>query len=225
MTIGTAIIRLENFSALEAIAPNHSFIAEDSAQPGRYQIDLNQIAKTSVAFRYKLHNDSTVLAKCLPIFVKPAWKPQGDKLGLVVEYGLSSGFSSESIKLSNLMLLVSYQGEQAQSCQTKPAGTHIKDKRLIYWRIGDITLAPNVLYRVIARLSGGEELQPQAGVVEARWELTEASERNTALSISTLEADKVGETDPFADSGSASGENWSPMQGFRRMVSGRYEAH
>ena len=164
-----------------------------------------------------------------PIILKPAWRPQGDKLGVVIEYHMNPAFQIPSITLNNLILIATYQNARAAGCQTKPTGTHLKEKSLIYWRLGDITLDATA-QRVIARLVGAEGAEPQAGIIEARWEYQGTSMGST-LGISRLEAAGKGkekeEVNPFADQSLAAttpGGDWVEIESVRKVVSGKYDA-
>lgn len=224
---GTTTIRLDNFATLEAIAPNHAFVTPNTVQSGYYTVDVSQIAKTNVAFRYKVHLDPMNFSGHTPVVIKPAWRPQDNKLGVVLEYGLNPEFTDSSIRISNLVLLASYAGGPAQACQTKPTGTHVKDKSLIYWRIGDMILEPGVLHKVIARLTGMQGSQLQEGIVEARWELSELQGGEPRINISVLETNRRNEADPFADETALrqdDSEQWNSLRGFRKIISGKYEA-
>lgn len=199
-------------------------------KPGEYNIDLSQLAKTSVAFHYKLHVDQSNLAEHVPVLLKPAWRPQEDKLGVVVEYGLNPAYSSIPITLHNFVLLATYEGGRAAGCQTKPTGTHLKDKSLIYWRIGDVTLDAS-MQKVIARLTGAEGANLAAGSIEARWEYqsTTKPKLGSGLGVSRLDASKKEEVNPFADdsitsSSNATAGSWIEVPGVRKVVSGKYEA-
>jgi len=229
---GTETVRLNNFPALEAIAPNHAFVDEFSSdRPGEYKINLSVLAKTNVAFRYKVHMDPANLTSHLPLILKPAWKPQGDKLGLVIEYMLNPAFSSESITLNNLILIATYEGARAAGCQTKPTGTHLKEKSIIYWRLGDVTVA-EMAQKVIARLIGAEGAEPKPGLIEARWEYHGPAGKpiGSGLGISKLDSGKSKEesVDPFADDSLAAAPSptsqWVEVETVRKLVSGKYDA-
>lgn len=185
-----------------------------------------------MAFKYKVHIDETNLTSHTPILLKTAWKPQGDKLGLVIEYSLNPAFVSHgSLSVHNLVLLAHYEGGRASSCQTKPSGTHVKEKALVYWRVGDVTLDGS-WQRIIARLIGsdGQELKP--GHIEAKWEVPAAvgSPIGSGLGISRQEVNKgkEKEEDPFADNDAGSslddGNKWVEVNTVRRLVSGKFEA-
>ncbi|MDT9151196.1 hypothetical protein RSW37_26035, partial [Escherichia coli] len=56
------------------------------------------------------------------------------------------------VTLSNLSFVATYEGARASGVQTKPSGTHLKDKHLVYWRLGDVTLTEDwgkIICRVI----------------------------------------------------------------------------
>lgn len=149
--------------------------------------------------------------------------------------------------------MATYEGAKAAGCQTKPAGTLLKEKNLIYWRVGDVTLdASETVHKVIGRLIGAESGEPKPGIVEARWEVASSDANNTALGrvlgsglgISRLDAGKEKEkdpSDPFADdstSAGGAGANplgssselgggdgvWVEVESVRRVVSGKYDA-
>lgn len=147
--------------------------------------------------------------------------------------------------------MATYEGAKAAGCQTKPTGTLLKEKNLIYWRVGDVTLdASRTAHKVIGRLIGAEGGEPKPGIVEARWEVTSSDANNAALGrvlgsglgISRLDAGKEKDaSDPFADDstsgggaaanppGSSSGPGeedgvWVEVESVRRVVSGRYDA-
>lgn len=227
--VGTETIRLENFLALEAIAPNHTFIEEVSKEkPGEYTVHVSHLAKTQVAFRYKVHVDPATAALHAPIIIKPAWRPQGDRLGVVIEYGLNPAFAAGPITLHNFVLIVAYENGKAAGCQTKPTGTHLKDKSLIYWRIGDVTLDSS-LQKVIGRLIGTEGAELKPGLVEARWEYHGPS-YGSGLTVLRLDHSKgkVKEEDPFADETASTptltDSQWLEIDGSRKIVSGKYDA-
>ena len=123
---------------MEAIGPNRTFIHPVSEQkPDEFTIDLSSLSsKASVGFTYRVHVDEATMATQGPLLLKQTWKQQGDKLGLVIEYCLNPAFSSEPVAFNNLVLVGIYQGARATACQTKPTGTHLKEKSLVYWRLG-----------------------------------------------------------------------------------------
>ena len=59
---GTENIRLDNFSVLEKVAPNPSFIEQVPEKPGYYSVNLSNITKTTVAFKYQVHHESPAAA-------------------------------------------------------------------------------------------------------------------------------------------------------------------
>lgn len=204
-------------------------------KPGEYTIDLSHLSKTTVAFRYKVHIDETNLTAHVPMIIKPAWRPQGDKLGVVVEYCLNLAFSPFPITLHNFVLIVSYEGGKAAGCQTKPTGIHVKEKSLVYWRIGDVVLDEK-MQKIIGRLVGAEGAELKPSLIEARWEFQSAAGQpnGSGLGISKLNMGKgkeKEEIDPFADESLASPTaaltpegHWVPIESARKIVSGKYDA-
>lgn len=163
--------------------------------------------------------------------MKLAWKPQGDKLGLLLQYQLnpSSKFTAP-LTLHNVVFVATYEG-QASGAQTKPSGTHLKDKHLVYWRLGDVTLN-NEPQKIVCRVIGAEGIEPKPGRVEVRWEYTASGEEvvGSGISISKLEegkgkAKELSEDDPFADDtlSSSTDFKWVDVPVTRKLVSGKYE--
>jgi F-BAR domain only protein len=154
-------ILINNFPNLEAIGPNRTFVHPVSTdKPEEFTVDLSHISsKSSVAFTYRVHIDDSNVTTQGPLLLKPAWKPQGDKLALVIEYRLNPTWGSEPVAFSNLVLVAIYQGARASGCQTKPTGTHLKEKSLVYWRLGDVALTQEP-HKVICRFVGAEGAVP-----------------------------------------------------------------
>lgn len=218
---------------MEAIGPNRTFIQNLSAEnPDEYTVDLSHITKSSVAFTYKRHMDEEISKKASLLLIRPAWKPQGDRLALALSYCLNPESRLASVKFNNLVLVGSYQGAKASSCKTKPSGTHVSQQSCVYWRLGDVTLSTTP-QKVIAMFIGTEGNVPTPGHAEARWEVPEWS--GPAVSISRLAPGKgkekeVEDVDPFADESVASPMatstpgNWVEVDGAAKLVSGKYEA-
>ncbi|TVY54391.1 Cytoskeletal protein syp1 [Lachnellula cervina] len=222
-------VRINNFQSLEVIGPNRTFIHPVSSDiTDQYTIDLNAISSRSIpAFTYRVHTDDSNVTSQGPLLLKPAWKPQGDKLNLLIEYSLNPACGVTSLTFTNLVLMAIYTGARPTACQTKPTGTHLSARSLVYWRLGDVTLTHEP-HKVICRLVGASE----PGNVEAKWEVhSEIGEGvGSGISLSRFEAGKGKERevdidDPFADEGLASPVgNWIDVPLARKFVSGKYEA-
>ncbi|GAP86397.1 putative saff domain-containing protein [Rosellinia necatrix] len=229
-------IRVNNFSLLDSIGPNRIFVSNNSEHPDQFTLDTSHIQNTHIGFSYKLHTDvNAPLSEHVPILLNPTWKPQGDKLGLLLQYKLNPSFSYAAknlpIQLHNLVIFASYEG-RASGAQTKPSGTHLKDKHLVYWRLGEVTLSPNADWqKVVCRIVGEQGAEPQPGNIEARWEFTPPTdfEASQTISLSRFEEGKKEtdtiDDDPFADVESSAPESkWVDVPAVRRLLSGRYEA-
>ncbi|ODA81057.1 hypothetical protein RJ55_04019 [Drechmeria coniospora] len=223
-------IRINQFPRLERIGPNRIFVQNASPdQPDQFTLDVAHIAKTSIAFSYRVfaqEAETPALAQHAPLLLIPAWKPQGDKLGLLLQYQLnpSSNFGP-SVTLHNVVFIATYSG-RAAGVQTKPSGTHLKEKHLIYWRLGDVTLTGDV-QKIVCRVTGAEGNCPAPGHVEARWEY--AASRNEAIgsgiSVSRL-YEPGAEFDPFSDHDRpvVGEKKWLDVPVQRKLASGKYEA-
>ncbi|KAL2260120.1 hypothetical protein VTK26DRAFT_5997 [Humicola hyalothermophila] len=228
-------IRLNKFSVLESIGPNRAFVA-NTVNPDEFSIDVSHLASTTTsAFTYRVHADSdTALApNYCPISIHPVWKPQADKLGLLLQYRLNPSWAGQQrpVTLSNVVFIATYEGARASGVQTKPSGTHLKDKHIVYWRLGDVTLTDDWA-KIICRVIGEQNAEPKPGHVEVRWEwaavpgTTEdaplAAAGGSGISVSRLAAEDKGKgkavvaeaeaeaEDPFADAGVASSGPASP---------------
>ncbi|KAI1642921.1 Muniscin C-terminal mu homology domain-containing protein [Daldinia loculata] len=232
-------IRINNFATLDVIGPNRIFVTNDTPDhPEQFTLDLSHLHKTSIGFSYRLHADPDATStEHVPVLVHPVWKPQGDKLGLLLQYKLNPAFklanSGSSVQVHNLVLFATYEGK-ASGAQTKPSGTHLKDKHLVYWRLGDVTLSPDADWqKIVCRIIGDQGVEPKAGAIEARWEVNPPSsfvESASAISVSKFEEGKnreveLTEDDPFADDTAAIEEGkWVDVPTVRKLVSGKYEA-
>jgi len=112
-------------------------------------------------------------------------------------------------------------------CQTKPTGTHIKEKSLVYWRLGDVTLTQE-WHKIIARFVGAEGATPEPGHIEARWEIQGSYQIGSRISLSRLTNNKGKENeedDPFADDtiAPATLSQWVDVETSKKFVSGKYE--
>lgn len=238
-------IRLNNFSVLESIGPNRALVT-NTVNPDEFSVDLSHLATTTPAFTYRVHADSdTALASQCPIDINPVWKPQADKLGLLLQYRLSSSCTlPRPVTLSNVVFVATYEGARASGVQTKPSGTHLKDKHIVYWRLGDVTLTEDWA-KIICRVIGEQNAEPMPGKVEVRWEWAPpahlASEIGSGISVARLlpegkgkgKAVEVDNEDPFADVGSApsspdppgqQGRAWTDVPLVKRLVAGKYES-
>jgi hypothetical protein len=232
---GTESIRLENFPVLEKVAPNPAFIEQSIDNPGNYTVDLSKIMKTSVAFHYQLHIEDSTIASLPPLLLSPAWKSEPTQTSAILNYSLNPKFElggATSITIRNLVLVIRLEpGSKATSCQSKPTGTFSRDKGLIYWRLGDVTLfagsAPQTLR---ARFITDGQAKP--GNTEARWEISDEQSLTlgSGLGVSMsapLNAKKDdGEADPFADAEENAPPSpaigWKPVATVKKITSGTY---
>jgi len=228
----TESIRLENFPVLEKVAPNPTFITQVPSKSGEYSVNLSQISHTAVAFKYQVHLDESNLAAHAPVLLTPSWKVEPNQTSVILSYAFNPAFASptkRSVSLKNVIVAINIDNTKALSCLSKPVGTFSKDKSLIYWRLGDITVdayaeAP---HKLLARFSTESEAKP--GSVEARWEISgeDALELGSGLSLSQSSSVKEEGSDPFADEGAPSTPSaaWKEVPVLRKLVSGKYVAN
>ena len=219
-------IRLENFPVLEKVAPNPTFITQAASRSGEYSVNLSQVPRTTVAFKYQVHLDEASLASHAPVTPTSNWKIEPTQISVMLQYGFNSSFASPSgrrVTLKNFMVLINIEGTKTTSCMSKPVGTFSRDKAMMVWKLGDVVLdgyaaAPQ---KLLARFSTESEARP--GAVELRWEISgeDAAGLGSGLSISRHGKDERG-SDPFADESTVS--TWKEVPLTRKIVSGKYIA-
>ncbi|OAA66868.1 PCBP-like protein [Niveomyces insectorum RCEF 264] len=253
-TKDTETIRINDFSLLEVIGPNRIFVQNSPSAPDEFTLDTSHLQqRASVGFTFRAHaEDATALAAHCPLVLKPVWKATGDKLGLLLQYRLNPATAAaataagltttpSSITLRNVVIIATYVGARASGVQTKPSGTHLKDKHLVYWRLGEVTLT-EAWAKIVCRVVGDQGAEPQPGHIEARWEYSGSTTTSattttlpgTGITVSQKRpaAAKEEEADPFADDGApsprATGDvaeaTWAEVPLVRQIVSGKYEA-
>lgn len=228
-------IRLENFASLEKVAPNPAFITPSQAIEGEYTLNVSPLTnKSQVAFKYQVRLDSTT-ASHAPLLVTPAFRPETNQFSAIIQYSLNPAFAlpsgADSITLSNVTLAFTLEGAKASSCLTKPSGTFVREKNLIYWQLNDVTLTPGgAPQKLLARFA--TDVQASGGVVETRWEVSGDAARGvgSGLGVSVAGSATSGGADPFADedglgqSGAGGGGEWKVVPGVRKVGSGSYVA-
>ncbi|KAL9124833.1 MAG: hypothetical protein Q9217_005885 [Psora testacea] len=226
-------IRLENFPVLEKVAPNPTFITHQPSTSGEYSVNLSTATRPTVAFKYQVHLDDSSLAAYAPMTLTPTWKIEPTQASVILTYTFNPTFvspSQRSVSLENVVIFIHVESTKANGCQSKPTGIFSKEKSLIYWKLGDITLdgyaeAPQ---KLLARFSTESEAKP--GNVEVRWEISgeQAAGLGSGLGVSRMGGAKEesGGNDPFADEGTLAhtSSNWKEMPLTRRIVSGKYIA-
>ncbi|KAH8725525.1 Muniscin C-terminal mu homology domain-containing protein [Phaeosphaeriaceae sp. PMI808] len=233
---GTESVRLENFSVLEKVAPNPAFIEQVTDSPGNYIVDLAKITKTSVAFHYQLHIENDSVASLAPLVLSPLWKTEPTQISAILNYSLNPKFGlgdATSVTIRNLVLIMRLEpGSKATTCQSKPSGTFSRDKSLIYWRLGDVTMSRDQAPQTI-RVRFFIEGEAKPGNVESRWEIsgdqtsTLGSGLGVSMSAPLNEAKLDGEADPFADADenavpASPAIGWKPVATVKRITSGTY---
>ncbi|RWA10886.1 hypothetical protein EKO27_g4221 [Xylaria grammica] len=229
-------VRINNSSLLESIGPNRIFVSNSPDHTDQFTLDTSHLRNTHIGFSYKLKADvDAPPSEHAPVLLQPTWKPQGDKLGLLLQYKPNPSFNfaanNPPVQLHNLVIFASYEGK-ASGAQTKPSGTHLKDKHLVYWRLGDVTLTPDADWqKIVCRIVGEQGAEPKPGNIEARWEFSPPADTEAAQVISLSRFDdgkskdaEPADDDPFADAASAAEGKWVDVPAVRRLLSGRYEA-
>jgi len=113
------------------------------------------------------------------------------------------------------------------ACQSKPAGTFSRERGAITWRLGDITMTPGAApEKLLARFV--TESQGKQGKVEAKWEISSASESlGSGLGVSMMEVE-TSASNPFADDDPSASNgslgSWKKVNAGRKLISGTYLA-
>lgn len=229
---GSENIRLDNFPVLEKVAPNPSFISQIPSRSGEYSVNVSQVSRPSVAFKYQVHIEDSSLAAHAPISITPAWKIQPTQASVILSYGFNPAFVSpakRSVLVKNVVVFISVENAKAVSCQSKPQGIFSKERSVIYWKLGDMTLdgyaeGPQ---KLLARFSTEGEAKP--GSVEMRWEISgeAAGGLGSGLSLSQMGSKEEGGSDPFADESSwtSGAGTWKEVPVHRKLMSGKYIAN
>lgn len=229
---GSENIRLENFPVLEKVAPNPTFISQIPSRSGEYLVNVSQVSRPSVAFKYQVHLEDSSLAAHAPVSITTSWKIESTQASVILTYAFNPAFSSpakRSVSLKNVVFFINVEGAKALSCQSKPQGIFSKERSLIYWKLGDMTLdgyaeAP---HKLLARFSTEGEAKP--GSAEMRWEISGdgAAGLGSGLSLSQMGSKEEGGSDPFADEGTSlsTAGTWKGVPVHRKLTSGKYIAN
>ena len=228
---GSENIRLENFPVLEKVAPNPTFVSQIPSRSGEYSVNVSQVSRPSVAFKYQVHVEDSSLAAHAPVSITPTWKIEPTQASVILTYAFNPSFSSpnkRSVSLKNVVVLINVENAKALSCQSKPQGIFSRERSVIYWKLGDVTLdgyaeAPQ---KLLARFS--TESEAKAGSVEMRWEISGEATAGlgSGLSLSQMGSKEEGGSDPFADEStlSSGAGTWKEVPVHRKLMSGKYIA-
>lgn len=243
--LGHEPIRLEHFSSLEKVAPNPAFLSQTQQppQPGHeaeYSLHLASIPKAQIAFKYQLRAEDA--AAQVPLQISPAFRIEPTQTSVIVAYSLHPAFvlptGHVAVTLSNVTLALTLEGgsgigaTRATSCMSKPVGTFAREKNLIYWSLGDVTLTPGAAapQKLLARFATEGE-PATGGSVEARWDLVGENARGfgSGLGVSVAAASAAAtaaasSSDPFADEDTLGAGGWKRVPAVVKVCSGSYVA-
>lgn len=229
-TTGSEAIRLDNFPVLEKVALNPAFITELPSRNGEYSVDLSQITRTAVAFKYKVHLENSQISAHAPFTLTPVWRFEPTQASVILSYAFNSAFASpikRSVTLKNVIVLINIENSKALACRSKPAGIFSKEKSAIYWKVGDITLDSYAEGPEKLRAQFSTESEAKPGTVEVRWEIDGEHSAGLGSGLSLSRMGGSGVADPFADEGTGvgSGSAWKEVAVVRKIVSGKYVAN
>jgi len=237
------VVRMDNFSVLEKVAPNPTFINSVPEKAGEYTVSLAHLHRTTVAFRYQVHLEEAAWPEYLPIIVSPIWRMEPHQASVILNYKPNPNYHRRTatgtpITLRNIGFITGVGGVIPTSCQSKPVGTFARDSGRMAWKLGDITLdEASATGRLVARfmIDGGAGVAATHAPSEMRWEIVgdEAVAAGSPLGLSSLEKveEVKEEVDPFADEETLSRsaecvrekkEEWKKLSTVRRVASGKY---
>jgi hypothetical protein len=226
-------LRLENFAALEKVAPNPAFVTPIPDRNGEYFVNLAHLSRPTVAFKYQVHLDDSALTQHCPLMLSPAWKIEPKQASVIMQYSLNPAFANGAviaITLKDVYLVINLQSARATSCRVKPdKGTFSRERSLVWWHFPEVTVRAGASpEKVLARFMTESEAQP--GTVQARWEV-QAEESHgwtlgSGLWLSHMGASGGAVPDPFADEGLAGVKEGSgkKVATVRTLASGKYLA-
>ncbi len=233
---GSENIRLENFHVLEKVAPNPTIITSIPDKSGEYAVKLAGITRNAVAFKYQVHLEESNLGIHAPIIVTPAWRIEPHQASVILHYALNPAFVSStnnrSMTFHHVTFSIHLEGAKATGCQSKPVGVFTRERSVISWQLGDVTLEAGApASKLVARFATDGEGKP--GNVEAKWEIRGDAAAGVGSQLKLSHLDPSGEQresssgtqdDPFADENRpvSSGAAWKEVPLIRRLVSGKY---
>ncbi|MCJ1310278.1 hypothetical protein MMC25_003940 [Agyrium rufum] len=236
-------IRLENFPVLEKVAPNPMFITQVPSKSGEYSVNTSHVShQAAVAFKYQVHLDEENLAIYAPMTLTANWKIESRQASVIVSYAFNPAFTmasslgvdkSKVVSLQNVYIALSIENTRASSCLSKPVGSFSKEKNLIYWKLGDVSLSSpdngGQPQKLLARFATDGEAKP--GSAEAKWEISgeAAVGLGSGLSVSQVMdgGPKEAATDPFADESvvpPTSASAYKEVASVKKLLSGKYVA-
>jgi len=248
------LVRMENFSVLEKVAPNPAFISSVPDRAGEYTMSLVNIHKTSVAFKYQVHIDDANVAIFAPIIATPVWRLEPHQSSVIIHWKPNTGFrrlngATGPFTMKNVIFTAGIEGAPATTCQSKPVGTFSRERGRLAWKLGDVLIDPAAgdegAKKLVARFL--TEGQARATPVDMRWEISgeDANTAGSGLTLSFFEKSEKPETaaaaaaaveaeeaDPFADEGgeakSVAGPDeegiWKVVNTARKVMGGKYVA-
>ncbi|CUS15541.1 unnamed protein product [Tuber aestivum] len=243
------LVRMDNFSVLEKVAPNPAFISSVPDHAGEYTMSLANIHKTSVAFKYQVHIDEANVAAFAPIIATPVWRLEPHQSSVIIHWKPNTSFrrlngATGPFTMKNVIFTAGIEGAPATTCQSKPAGTFSRERGRLAWKLGDVLVDPAAsdegAKKLVARFL--TEGQARATPVDMRWEICgdDANTAGSGLTLSSFEkpekpeiaAVEAEEADPFADEGgeakSVAGADeegiWKAVNTARKVMGGKYVA-
>lgn len=229
---GTETIRLDNLGPSDKLAPNPAFIDTVPERPGLFSVNLGQITKTQIAFKYQIHVTPENTSTQVPLLLSTQWRVGSKQADCRLHYTINPEYPAESLTFSDLHLVVHLEapaGTRMLTCRASDGFKFRRESGLVYWKLGDVTLSkaspPKPL---LARIITEGEVKP--GTTEARWEIHESI--GSSVLLSKLEETKGkekevdDEEDPFADEDESSSqkdkEQWREVTAIKKWRAGNY---
>lgn len=229
---GTETIRLENLGTNDKLAPNPAFIDALPDRAGHFTVNLGQITKTQVGFKYQIHVAPETAAAHVPLLLATQWRVDAKQADCRLHYTLNPAYPADSLTFSDFAVVINVDtssGAKLQSCRASDGFKFRKESGMVYWRLGDVTLSKDAPSKpLLARIITEGEVKP--GTAEARWEVNGSI--GSGVILQKLEHDKGKgkevEEDPFADEGDDGSqkekESWKEVTAIKKWRAGNYNA-
>ena len=212
---GPIHLRLQQFEALEKIAPNPAYLKQVPDTPGEYFLDSQTLAEASkkpgggekgvVLFKYQVHFTPGSEMSLLPLSIKPSFLCKEGETRMILHYGNNPDYRAKAPMLSDLTLAAAFApGPSVKNVQAKPTdGVWAPSSRRMTWNIGSSSSDEG---KIIARfVSEGEgSMSPQG--VQATWRMDDTLV--SGLDLEVVEGDLES--------------NWTFSEVKKGTISGKY---
>lgn len=157
--------------AIDKVAANTSFCSGTEGDDSRsFACDLGSIigyapteASALPLLKYQVRVPEGSYDKFAPLGIRTKWKAEPSQTSLMLLYQYNPSDALSSTALSGVDILVSLSGTaDVANVQCKPNGPWNKDRRILLWRLGDLSPSGEEPGKLIARFETGASPAPGA---------------------------------------------------------------